>query len=135
LYFSSGGTKQQIRRSNDMPLKSLRSSSSMGRMKMVLAAAGVILALLGVGTAIAMRSDGGSNRAVPVATVPDASGSGSAAVANRTPPSPEQVQAIIAGLTASILAPSGTDPGAKPITKEQVEAQLREQLKQLGITY
>jgi hypothetical protein len=106
----------------------------MGRMKMVLAAAGVILALLGVGTAIAMRPDGGSNRAVPVATVPD-SGSGSAVVANRTPPSPEEVQAIIAGLTSSILAPIGTDPGAKPLTKEQVEAQLREQLKQLGITY
>jgi hypothetical protein len=107
----------------------------MGRMKMVLAAAGVILALLGVGTAVMMRSDGGSNRAVPVATLPDSSASGSAVVASRTPPSPEEVQAIIAGLTSSILTPSGTDPGAKPLTKEQVEAQLRDQLKQLGITY
>lgn len=106
----------------------------MGRIKMVLAAAGVILALLGVGTAMTMRSDGGSNRAVPVATLPD-SGSGSGVVANRTPPSPEEVQAIIAGLTSSILAPAGSEPGAKPLTKEQVEAQLREQLKQLGITY
>ena len=107
----------------------------MGRMKMVLAAAGVILALLGVGTALAMRSDGGSNRAVPVANLPEPTGSGSTVVANRTPPSPEEIQSIIAGLTSQMLAPTGTEAGAKPLTKEQVEAQLREQLKQLGITY
>jgi hypothetical protein len=106
----------------------------MGRMKMVLAAAGVILALLGVGTAMAMRSDSGSNRAVPVATLPDP-GSGSAVVANRTPPTPEEIQSIIAGLTTQILAPTGTEAGGKPLTKEQVEAQLRDRLKQLGITY
>lgn len=107
----------------------------MGRTKMVLAAAGVILVLLGVGTAVAMRPDGGAKQAVPAATVPASAGPGSATVANPTPPSPEQIQQIIAGLTTKILAPADTSAGTKPLTKEQVEAELREQLRQVGITY
>lgn len=107
----------------------------MGRTKLALATMGLILAMLGLGTTMALRLDGGSNHAVPVTTAPDSAGAHSATVATRTPPSAEEVQKIIAGLTSQVLSPADTTADTMPLTKEQVEAQLREQLKELGITY
>ncbi|MDQ6728361.1 MAG: hypothetical protein M3066_19690 [Actinomycetota bacterium] len=50
-------------------------------------------------------------------------------------PTAEDVQRVLAGITAQMLAPASTTASAQPLTKEQVEAQLREQLKQLGINF
>ena len=49
-------------------------------------------------------------------------------------PTPEQIQATIAGITAQLQASAARNGGA-PVTKEQIEAELRAQLKQLGINY
>jgi hypothetical protein len=50
-------------------------------------------------------------------------------------PSPQEVERIMAAITASMVPPAGATGTTAPLTKEQVEAQLREQLKLLGITY
>ena len=49
-------------------------------------------------------------------------------------PSAQDIQKLIAGLTAQMQAPSTTG-GTAPLTEAQVAAQVREQLRLLGITY
>ncbi len=49
-------------------------------------------------------------------------------------PTAEDVQRMLTGLTAQILAAPGSATGT-PLTKAQVEDQVRAQLGQLGITY
>jgi hypothetical protein len=145
----------------------------MGRTKLGVALAGVIVMLLGVVTVVAMQGKGDSNHVnsvvsstsdkapteaapavVPVApasspttaTAPAAQANGTTATTNapakapasatpttvRPQPSVQEIQQIIAGLTAQVQsqAASGT-----PLTTEQVDAQLRAMLKQLGISY
>lgn len=99
----------------------------MGRTRHVLATLGVLLMVLGAGTAATRRGDGGPSHAVPTADVPASDAS--------NPVDAAEVQKVITGLTSQILAPAGTTGDTTPVTKEQVEAQLREQLRQLGITY
>ena len=147
----------------------------MGRAKMGIAAAGVILILVGVG-AVAMMQSGRPDRATsadtpasdePEATVvpilptvappsspsttvaPPAQAKGgptttkapAKAPAPGTPttldstPSAQEIQQVIAGLTAQLQQTAAANGTAAPLTKEQVEAQLREMLKQLGIPY
>lgn len=145
----------------------------MGRMKLGIAVAGVVLTLLGVVAFAMTRSDGSTNHATsvasgvstdataPVATTPAAATPATQpAVATTAPsakstpattkapatkpapsvtvpaqPTPQDIQKVIAGITAEVLAPADTTASTKPLTKEEVEAKLREQLKQLGITY
>jgi hypothetical protein len=115
----------------------------MGQMKLGITVAGVIVALLGVAAFVTMRSDG-SNGARPVAREAPAESAplvgaapASSAPSTKPPavagqPSPQDVQAAIAAITATLASPSNS---AAPLTKEQVETQLREQLKLLGISY
>jgi hypothetical protein len=152
---------------------------SMGRMKVGVAVAGVLVVLLGVGTLVTMRSDGGSTHANRVASS-DISGNDPAPVVTTivtavpaappaqaattpatkapaaapsapattkapttapatatTPPSvprtAQEIQQFMAGLTAQLQATTASN-GGPPLTKEQVEAQVRESLKLLGIT-
>jgi len=49
-------------------------------------------------------------------------------------PTAADIQRVIAGITADVLSPPNS-VSTTPLTKEQVEAQVREQLKKLGITY
>ena len=49
-------------------------------------------------------------------------------------PSAQDIQKLIAGLTAQMQSPSTTG-GTAPLTQAQVESQIREQLRLLGITY
>ena len=146
----------------------------MGRTKLGVTLAGVIVMLLGVVAVVAMQSNGGSTNANSVvsstsdqATVeaapavepaapasspvtaqgPKAQATGTTpttkapakAPAAITPttlspqPSVQEIQQIIAGLTTQIQSQAANGP--TPLTTEQVEAQLRATLKQLGITY
>ncbi len=149
----------------------------MGRMKVGIAVAGVVVTLLGVVAAVTMPSDSSSNHVSTVAGAPSGDGSvpaetaiapevsgttpapaapaGSAAKAPGAPaptantpgtapaaatspsvppsPSVQDVQRIIAGITAQVTASAAGKGGAAPLTKEQIEAQVRAQLKQLGI--
>jgi len=50
-------------------------------------------------------------------------------------PTAEDVQRILAGITAEIMAPPSSTASTKPLTKEQVEAEVRSKLSQLGINY
>ncbi len=50
-------------------------------------------------------------------------------------PTAEDVQRMLAGLTAQILAAPGSAAGTPPLTRAQVEDRVRAQLGQLGITY
>ncbi len=50
-------------------------------------------------------------------------------------PTAEDVKRVLAGITAQILAPPSSTASTKPLTKEQVESQVREQLRQLGINF
>ena len=52
----------------------------------------------------------------------------------RAQPTAADIQRVIAGITADVLSPPNS-VSTTPLTKEQVEAQVREQLKKLGITY
>lgn len=148
----------------------------MGRAKLGVAFAGVIVMLLGVVTVVAVQGKGDSNHAnsviastadqapavtaptvVPAAPAPTPTTAPvSSAQANGTPattkapakapasatpttlapqPSAAEVQQIIAGLTAQLQQTAAANGSATPLTKEQVEAQLRAMLKQLGIPY
>lgn len=146
----------------------------MGRLKLGIAAGGVVLALLGVVALTTMRSDGGATHASPVASgvsenatvpvvttvAPSAPATWPATTAKPAPnatngpattkaptataapsvtvpaqPTPQDIQKVIAGITAEVLAPANTSASTQPLTKEQVEAKVREQLKQLGITF
>lgn len=150
----------------------------MGRMKLGVALAGAVVVLLGVVAILTMRSDGGSDRAIKVATdktettvsplasyvsptvppittpvpttaarakqssgttpttaAPAKSAPVSGGPASSVPqPSVQDIQKLIAGITAQIQASPATGTTA-PLTAEQVEAQVREQLRQIGITY
>lgn len=148
----------------------------MGRMKVGIAVAGVVVTLLGVVAAVTMRSDSSSNHVNTVAGAPSGEGSGPAVTAmvpeihGTTPapavpaspsaqvpsapattkapgkaaaavtapsippqPSVQDIQRIIAGITAQVTASAAGNGGTAPLTKEQIEAQVRAQLKQLGI--
>jgi len=50
-------------------------------------------------------------------------------------PTVQDVERILTGITAQILAPPSSTASTQPLTKEQVESQLREQLRRLGITF
>jgi hypothetical protein len=101
-------------------------------MKVGIAAAGMVVVLLGVVAAATMRSDSGTNPAVTVAGQAPASSLPATQPATiPAQPTVQDVQAVIAGLMANMTPPAGT--GAPVLTKEQVEAQMREQLRLLGI--
>jgi predicted lipid-binding transport protein (Tim44 family) len=51
------------------------------------------------------------------------------------PTSVQDVQQLIAGMTAQLQASAAANGTNTPMTKEQVEAQVRAQLAQLGITF
>lgn len=150
----------------------------MGRKTVGMAVAGVLVVLLGVGTLVTMRSDGGSTHAKtvansaasgndpalvdttivnavpatqPAATTPTTKAPTAAPSATATTKAPtkaptastlpasaprtaQEIQQIIAGLSAQIQA-SASANGGPPLTKEQVEAQVRESLKLLGIKF
>ena len=82
----------------------------------------------------------GATPKAPPAPATTSAAPATAAPANGTPtsvvpqPSAQDIQKLIAGITAQIQAPAATGTTA-PLTAAQVEAQVREQLKQLGITY
>lgn len=149
----------------------------MGRMKVGIAVAGVVVTLLGVVAVVTMRSDSSSNHVNTVAGAPSGEGSspavtaigpgvqgttpapaapaGSEAKAPSAPgptakapgtapaaatppsippqPSVQDIQQIIAGITAQVTNSAAGNGGIAPLTKEQIEAQVRAQLKQLGI--
>jgi hypothetical protein len=139
----------------------------MGRARTGIAAAGVILMLVGVGAVAVGQSGRHPDRATsadtpasdkPEATVvpilpnvapPSAQAKGgptttkapARAPAPGTPttlastPSAQEIQQVIAGLTAQLQQTAAANGAGAPLTKEQVEAQLREMLKQLGIPY
>jgi hypothetical protein len=51
-------------------------------------------------------------------------------------PTAQDIQKLVAGITAQLQAPVPTATGGTaPLTKEQIEAQVKAQLAQLGITY
>jgi hypothetical protein len=131
----------------------------MGRMKLGVAMAGVILTL-GVAGCGSDRAGTVADKApvttlVPGAssvspTVPPATGQATtpvgpaatqtgpaAALPGLTIPQPSvhDIQNVIAQITAQVQAPTAATGGTAPLTKEQVEAAVRERLKQLGITY
>ena len=114
----------------------------MTRLKVGIAAAGVVLVLLGVVAAATMAGGDGSNPAVTVASQTaaetltpagpaPAAGTGTQATIP-APPTVQDVQKVLAGVMANMAPPSGA---SAPLTKEQVEAELREELRRLGITY
>jgi hypothetical protein len=49
-------------------------------------------------------------------------------------PTAEDIQKVIVGITSEVLAPADATANTAPLTKDQVEAKVRDQLKQLGIT-
>ncbi len=49
-------------------------------------------------------------------------------------PTAQDIQRVIEGITSQVLA-GNTSASTKPLTKEEVEAQVREQLKQFGISF
>jgi hypothetical protein len=93
----------------------------MGRMKVGIAVAGVIVALLGVGAAVATRSDGGSKHADPVASTAavDASTTPGVTVVP-TPVSPASAPAPAPNAktapttTARVAAGATSNPGVAP---------------------
>jgi len=70
----------------------------------------------------------------PAATAAPAA-TGAPSVTIPAQPTAQDIQKVIAGITAEVLAPANTSASTQPLTKEQVEAKVREQLKQLGITF
>jgi len=70
----------------------------------------------------------------PATTVKGAPATKSPVVTVPAKATPAEIAQVISGITATIQQ-SASAPGAAPVTKEQVEAQLRAQLKQLGINY
>lgn len=117
----------------------------MGRAKIGVAVAGVIVMLLGAVTLVAMRNNGGSNHAdavvsvtsdpTPATTMAPGTAPAAATPSTNVPqPSIQDIQKVIAGLTTQVQTLAASNNGA-PLTEEQVNAQVREQLKQLGINY
>ena len=132
----------------------------MTRMKLGMAVGGAVLVVLGVVAAVTMRGDSGLDRSPAVAAreapgqtptpaqavtpVADAPGTATTAkepgkapaqatTAPSVPRTPLEIQQFIAGITAQLQAPTATDGSTAPVTKEQIEAQVRAQLHQLGI--
>lgn len=70
----------------------------------------------------------------PVTTAAPAKAPAAAATPASIPRSPQDVQQFIAGITAQLQATAAANGNTTPMTKEQVEAQVRAQLQQLGIT-
>ena len=62
----------------------------------------------------------GTAKAAPTVTLP-------------AQPTVEDIQKVIAGITAQVMAPSNTSASTKPLTREEVDALVREQLWLLGI--
>ncbi len=78
--------------------------------------------------------------AVPPAEgeTPPATTEGAAAPAGApapVPPSAQDIQNVIASITSQVLAPADTTAGTAPLTKEEIMAEVRAQLKLLGIEY
>ena len=68
----------------------------------------------------------------PSTTAPAKSGTASTV----SQPSLQEIQQLIAGITAQITAPPATPGSTAPLTAEQIEARVREELKtKYGITY
>ena len=112
----------------------------MSRIKLGIAAFGAVVVLLGVVAAATMGGESGPKRAVTVANQPATTVANAPAARTGTqlslPPKPtvQDVQKVLAGIMAQMTPPAGAAPTA-PLTTEQVEAELREQLRLLGITY
>lgn len=70
----------------------------------------------------------------PATTVAGTNAPAAAVTPPSIPRSPQDVQQFIAGMTAQIQATAASN-GNAPVTKEQIEAQIRAQLQQLGITF
>ena len=127
-------------------------------MKMGMATAVALVALVGVGCGsdakpvvkkapTAVQAPGTSlvppTDAPSTAPVKDPSASGAdqstpadaATLATVPQPSAQDLQNLIAGITAQLQVPPASPGSSVPLTQEQIEAQVREQLKQLGITY
>lgn len=49
-------------------------------------------------------------------------------------PTAQDIQKLIVGISSEVLAPADATANTAPLTKEQVEAKVRDQLQQLGIT-
>jgi len=130
----------------------------MGRMKVGMATAVSLVALLGVGcgsdakpvaktspttvqapgTSLVPPTDASSTAPVKDPSAPGADRSAPAdpaTLATVPQPSVQDIQNLIAGITAQMQAPPASTGSSVPLTQEQIEAQVREQLKQLGITY
>jgi hypothetical protein len=101
----------------------------MRRAKAWVALAVVVVALLG-GAAVLATSGSDAKRAPHVATSSEGGGSPATTIAM---PTPADIQHLIEGLTTQMQQAAGTT--GRPLTKEEVEAQLRAQLSQLGIKY
>jgi hypothetical protein len=105
-----------------------------GRKKSGIVASVAVSVLLGGAFAVSTHNEGSTP------TTGKASASQPAPAATATPDSsvpatgtPEEVQTVIAGILAQVTAAPGGTGTTKPMTSEQVQALVREQLKQLGI--
>jgi hypothetical protein len=105
-----------------------------GGKKFGIVASVAVCVTFGGAFAVATRNEG----ATP--TTGKASAYQKAPAATATPDSsdaakatPEEVQTVIAGILAQVTAAPGGTGTTKPMTTEQVEAFVREQLKLLGI--
>ena len=132
----------------------------MGRTKMAMAVAVAVVALVGVSAAITLGNAGSTHpttsrspeKSSAVAATGDqaptiipAQGPGPTAAAGApratapivpsAQPTAEDVQRILAGITAAITAPPSSAASTQPLTKEQVEQEVRSQLGQLGINF
>jgi len=101
-------------------------------MKVGIAVAGVVIAVLGIGV-IVMQNDGGSGGVK--ANAPTSSPLNAEATGGPAKPTPQEVQSVIAGITAQVLAPANTAVSTEPLTKAEVEALVRDQLRKLGIEF
>jgi hypothetical protein len=128
----------------------------MGRMKVGIVTAVSLVALLGVGcgsdsgpvakksptavapgTSLVPPTDAPSAAPVKDPSAPDAASppADAATLATVPQPSAQDIQNLIAGITAQLQVPPASTGSSVPLTQEQIEAQVREQLAQLGITY
>jgi hypothetical protein len=90
------------------------------------------------GTSLVPPTDAPSTAPVKDPSAPGAAPSLPADVATLATvpqPSAEDLQSLIAGITAQMQVPPASTGSTVPLTQEQIEAQVREQLRQLGITY
>ncbi len=132
----------------------------MGRMKMAMAAAAAVVALVGVSAAITVGDAGSTppstsrspekssalaatdDQTPTIIPVPGAGPTAAVGAPRATAPivptaqpTAEDVQRILAGITAAITAPPSPAASTQPLTKEQVEQEVRSKLGQLGINF